>query len=193
MKPLNQDIIQTTDEVLMDRWQSQSDQKAFASLYKRHFNAIKKYLFWLSNDLEKSKDITQDIFIKLYEKPGLFTTSKPFKPWVFTVAKNQWKNEIRHKVTQSKHYEILAQFIKDDPVVSENNLDRLQGLNKAISTLSDVHKEVFILKYINNFSIQEISEICNCTEGTVKSRLFYALQNIRNHVQKTSIIHYEKS
>jgi len=177
----------------MSRWQNQSDLSAFEALYNKHFIGVNKYLFWLSKDTERSKDITQDIFIKVYEKPHLFDNTKTFKPWIFTVAKNHWKNEIRHTSTQEKHYEYLSQIQNHLPIESEDHAGRLQELNKAVYELSEIHKEVFILKYINNFSIKEISEICDCSEGTVKSRLFYALQNIRKSVHQNKTIQYEKS
>lgn len=185
MNPKNTHI---TDEVLMVRWQNQSDLFAFEALYNRHFTSVKKYLFYLSKSIEKSKDMTQDIFIKVYEKPHLFDRTKLFKPWIFTIAKNHWKNEIRQSSTQRKHYEYLIKIQNNIRTESENQTRRLQELNKALFSLSEVHKEVFILKYINNFSIKEISQICDCREGTVKSRLFYALQKIRNNVQTKKYI-----
>ena len=163
------------------------DDAAYAELYKRYFHAIRNYLGWLSINQERGKDIAQNTFYNIYRNPQAFDTSKKFKLWLYTVAKNMWKNDLRQTKTRIRHHTALTeqQSAQDNestqrPVFEKNKLESIQ---KAVDELSSAHKEVFVLKYKNNLTINEISEICACSAGTIKSRLFYAIKEIRDRVK----------
>ncbi len=153
----------------------------FAHIYKRHYTTLSKYVAWLTNDVELGKDITQNIFLKIYNRPEIFDASRNLKVWLFTIAKNQWKNELRNRAIRLKHQVFLSSKWANEVKESEQEEKeiRLKRLNNAVVNLSETHKEVFVLKYSNNLTIKEISEVVNCSEGTVKSRLFYALKHLR--------------
>lgn len=176
-------FIKMPDEVLMKNFIRHHDNDAFSYLYKRHFPPLCKYIGWISGDLEKGKDIAQSIFIKIYQNPASFDSSRKFNVWLFSIAKNQWKNELRNEAIRNKHQELLIFEIADETSAdddSANNTKKLKSLNTELEALSETHKEVFILKYSNNLTIKEISEVCDCSEGTVKSRLFYALKKLKD-------------
>lgn len=172
-----------TDEELMQHYQSNKNVQAFERIYDRHFISLTKYLFWLSGETERSKDLAQNIFVKVLNNPGLFDSSKNFKVWLFVIAKNAWKNEIRDRSRRLKLEKNISQQNSSDPKRKLDDLSkqRLLEVNSAIAELSDAHKEVIALKYTNNFTIEEIAEILNCSKGTVKSRLFYAIKNIKKY------------
>lgn len=174
-----------SDEQLMHLYNSTKKAAIFTTIYKRHFKSLVKYLLWLCGDSDAAKDITQNIFMKIYNKPHLFDASKNFKVWLFSIAKNDWKNYVRRQSNQSK---LMTNFKNsnlpsiqiDEQLFSE---DKFQKVKSAIDDLSESHKEVIILKYSNNLTIKEIAEILNCSDGTVKSRLFYALNNLKKEIK----------
>jgi len=173
-----------SDEKLMRLYSSSRRPEIFSKIYKRNFKSLLKYLLWLCGDSEAAKDITQNIFIKIYNKPHLFDASKNFKVWLFSIAKNDWKNYIRRQSNQSKLMtevkNINMPSIKiDEQFFSE---DKFRKVKSAIDLLSESHKEAIILKYSNNLTIKEIAGILNCSEGTVKSRLFYALKKLKKEI-----------
>jgi len=176
-----------SDEDLMTLFINTKRAEIFTMIYQRYFKSLVKYLFWLSNNSEAAKDITQNVFIKIYNRPHLFDTSKNFKVWLLSIAKNEWKNYLRKKSNQSKllkevkntHLPILE--MKEDFFYEE----KFQKIKRAINLLSENHQEVIILKYSNNLTIKEIAEVLDCSEGTIKSRLFYALKNLKE------VINYE--
>lgn len=169
------------DEELVTLFVNSQDEKAFSCLYQRYFLSLTKYLGWLINDRNQAKDIVQNIFLKIYQSPTLFDTSRHFKTWLFVIAKNQWKNELRSQINREKHSKILALQPQDTAETKEDN--RLKNLSKALEQLSESHKEVFVLKYSNGLTIREISQVLSCSEGTVKSRLFYALRKTKEVLQ----------
>ncbi|MEM6964730.1 MAG: RNA polymerase sigma factor [Bacteroidota bacterium] len=176
-------IKELTDEQLMESFASQNDEVAFGQLYRKYFPMMSKYLGWQLHDPEKGKDLAQNIFLKIYQKSSLFDTSKNFKVWLFIIAKNQMKNELRNEAIRSKHLENIAILPTNENEEKADHTQRLQQLKTELAQLSENHREVFVLKYSNNLTLQEISEICNCSVGTVKSRLFYALQKLKNKLR----------
>lgn len=181
---LTKDISLWNDEDLMKKFITSKEHKAYELLYKRYFEEVCKYITWLNQDREAAKDITQKIFIKIMDKPTLFDWNKSFKIWLFSIAKNAWKNEVRAK---SIHLAYQKDTYANETTVVDNDIDsnaKLKKIWQSIDNLSVEHQEVFILKYANNLSLKEISEVCNCSLGTVKSRLFYAIKNIRTLVKK---------
>ena len=184
MKSTKADI---SDETLMRNFIVAKDDAAYAELYKRYFDAISNYLGWLSNNQEQGKDIAQNTFYNIYRNPQVFDTSKKFKLWLYAVAKNMWKNDLRQSKTRAKHHTALTEHRPAEDNESTQHpvpeKEKLENIQQAVDELSPVHKEVFVLKYKNNLTINEISEICACSAGTIKSRLFYALKEIRSRVK----------
>jgi len=174
-----------SDEKLMRLYSSTKRAEIFTTIYKRHFKSLVKYLLWLCGDSDAAKDITQNIFMKVYNKPHLFDVSKNFKAWLFSIAKNDWKNYIRRQTNQSKLMTELKNINMPSIAIDEQlfKKDKFKKVRSAIDVLSESHKEVIILKYSNNLTIKEIAGILNCSEGTVKSRLFYALKNLKKEIQ----------
>jgi len=174
-----------SDEKLMVLFTQKKSSLIFTVIYKRYFKALYKYLFWLTHDMESAKDIAQVVFIKVYEKPELFDVSKSFKVWLFSIANNNWKNYLRKQSNQRKLLKKVGGFelpsvIIDDEVDDDN---RMKEVKKVIEYLSDDHKEVVVLKYSENLTIKEIAQVLNCSEGTIKSRLFYALKKIQKNIK----------
>jgi RNA polymerase sigma-70 factor (ECF subfamily) len=151
------------DEALMDAFVGHRVDKAYSILYQRYFEDLSKYLSWLSYDKDKGKDLAQSVFLKIYQKPELFDLSKNFKVWLFTVAKNQWKNEIRNEAVRLKHQEQFSQMPQATFPTKDLQNEKLKKLNQSLEQLSENHREVFVLKYSNNLTISEISKICNCS------------------------------
>ena len=179
-----------SDEELMRHFIQNQDQQAFDQVYQRYFVPISKYISWLSNDTAIGKDIAQSIFLKLLHRPSIFDPNRSLKTWLFSVANNQWKNEKRNRSTQLKHQQYLSQEMSKQNQEEEpkDNKQRLAQVHLALENLGELHREAMVLKYSNNLSIKEISEVLQCSEGTVKSRLFYALQHLKKQLVKSKEI-----
>ena len=162
------------------------DRASYSELYNRYFDSLSKYIGWLTADFERGKDIAQCAFLQVYKTPESFDTSRKFNLWLFAIAKNIWKNDARNKRTRQRHQKNSARIQEVDIEIygDEANTQslRLEQIKKAVEKLPTAQKEAFILKYSNNLTIKEISEVCDCNEGTVKSRLFYAIKGIREQI-----------
>ena len=160
--------------------------RAFALIYDRYAGKMQWYfLRMLGKDAEKARDFTQDLFVKLAEKPHLFDTGKKFSTWIYTVAHNMCKNEYR-KLSIRNH--VPGDDIGVDRKISgENEKDLEMHVDKKtfekmleieLNLLDENHRTAFLLRYKEEMSIKEIADIMGTSEGTVKSRLFYTVKKL---------------
>ncbi len=181
---------QQSDEELMvqvmDHHSSLSAKQAELALVELHRRYSKKLLGYfikmLNKDTDLAQDFVQEIFLKLLEKKHLFDPEKKFYSWIFTIASNMCKTAYRHHgKTVSLHTQVIERG-----VLGENELEKslfLKALENSIDNLEHHHKSVFVLRYLEHFSLNEIAEITESSLGTVKSRLFYATRKITEELK----------
>lgn len=182
---LTENLEKATDETLMAR-SAKGNSRAFGILYDRYEGKMNWYfLRMLGKDAEKARDFTQDLFVKLAEKPHLFDTGKKFSTWIYTVAHNMCKNEyrklsIRHHVNGEDigAERTIADTQAKDPAmeVDKNTFEKM--LEIELGLIDENHRTAFLLRYKEEMSIKEIAEIMGTSEGTVKSRLFYTVKKL---------------
>lgn len=170
-----------SDEILMQKV-AKGDVKAFEILYERYSGLIYRFFYrMLWQDEALSQDFTQDIFLKIIEKPLLFDSNRTFKSWIYTLANNKCKNAYRDK---KDFHSIDKQIFKYNANI-ELNIDAQRGeqeLIKIIDTMEVSFKECFILRYFDDLSIKEIAVILEIPEGTIKSRLHYITKKIASEL-----------
>ena len=180
-----------TDEQLM-KFIKQHDTAAFNELYNRYSKRLLFYFYrMLGGNEQKSQDFLQDIFLKIVENPRLFNSRKNFASWIFTVAYNLCKNEYRRRevrkiVEPNPNMDGLMPDCEREFHQAEQNIDYKlfeRALFMELENLDTNHRSAFFLRYQQNFSIKEISEIQGCSEGTVKSRLFYTTQKLAHKLK----------
>lgn len=178
-----------SDESLMARV-GKGDERALDELYQRYSGKLLHYFFRMLNyDEARAQDLLQDLFIKLIEKPHLFDARRKFSTWLFAIASNMIKNEYRSRQVRRimTYPEDLGRLeVAEDRLSGQEWLDLQQFgncLEAELQQLSETHREVFILRYQQDLSIKEIAEVMTCSEGTVKSRLFYALRKLAKELK----------
>lgn len=166
---------------------AEGNERAFAVLYDRYAEKMHRYFYRLLwQEQQKAEDFTQELFLKIVNKPHLYDTNRNFSSWLYQVAANMVKNEYRR---HSRQPELTAELPLDLPFEVNTIFecsDRKyfkQELNAALLQLSEEHRQCFVLRYLEEKSIKEISDILDCPEGTVKSRLYYALKKLAKALQ----------
>lgn len=159
------------------------DEQAFEELYTRYGKLMYNYFHrMLWKDKEKARDFTQELFTKLIQKPELFNAERNFKTWLYSIAHNMCKNEYaKHEVRRNAHSEIKYTAPGIETEKADKNMDKnkfKEELTAALNELDEVKRTTFELRFYQEMSIQEISEVMECSEGTVKSRLFYTLKQL---------------
>lgn len=162
----------------------QGDSYAFEVIYDRYSKPLMNYFFrMLWKDREKSEDFMQDLFTKIVRKPELYNPKRPFKTWLYSVANNMCKNEYRKQEVRKNVHGGLHENVPvpDRERGGEEQMQQSMfndALKDALENLDEKHRTTFILRFKQDFSIKEIADVCEVSEGTVKSRIFYTLKKL---------------
>ena len=166
------------------------DSIAFNYLYQRYSKRLLYYFYrMLGNSNEKAQDFLQEVFIKVIDKASTFDQSRKFSTWVFCIAHNMCKNEYRNlELRKEADIDILGDTLLDvGPDYDIQNID-LEDFTKdlycELENFDEIHKTVFLLHYREGFSLKDIGQIIEISEGTVKSRLFYTRKRLAERLIK---------
>jgi RNA polymerase sigma-70 factor (ECF subfamily) len=192
MRGLKSGFSHFTDEELMLAIR-QGEKLAFNELYNRYSGKLYGYILkmlWYNE--VRAQDLLQDVFTKIITQPHLFDASRNFKTWVYTMASNLCKNEFKRNDVRKNtsngldsHYQISGSENVEDTV---NDWEFKAALQVELAKLDEKHREVFLLKHVDGLSIKEISEIVGINEGTVKSRLFYAIKKLAAELKMFELV-----
>lgn len=179
-------MLKISDEQLISKVASGSAE-ALEKLYHRYANRVLNYVFRMfGGDESKAQDIMQDVFINIINKSAAFDPAFPASAWIFTIARNKCKNEFRavqRKQNAAQSYN--DEFTPGNPT-AENEIDNRNFNRALISELQRIApdlRSLFLLRFQEELSIREISQIANLPEGTVKSRLHYLTRRLRQKLK----------
>ncbi len=157
---------------------------AFTELVERYEKRLLNFVYRTIGDRERGEDLVQEVFIRVHRHLHRFDQSKKFSTWIYTIASNLAKNELRNR---SRNPLVLFQTIKKNwdadhrPLQFEDRHNRPDDLFRkrdlraqvewAVSQLPEHHRVVFVLRELEGKTYEEIAEITDCNLGTVKSRL----------------------
>lgn len=157
------------------------DSGALQLLHRRHAERL-YYFFFRScfGDSAQAEDLVQDLFLKLYEKPHLYNSQRPFIPWLYSVAHNMLKNlyaknEVRKSYREKETGKNEA-YQMDEEIELNNECELIYS---CLDHFSPDKKQAFILRFKEDMSIKEIAEIMGIPEGTIKSGLHYSIKKIK--------------
>jgi RNA polymerase sigma-70 factor (ECF subfamily) len=185
---------EAADERILVRRAQQGDLSAYDELVQRYQERIYATIYHMTANHEDANDLAQDAFIKAYRALKSFKGDSSFFTWVYRIAVNKTINFLkqRKKRTQmslndldfnAEHDPDLVALVSDKTPRRELNLTELQArLNEAMQRLSETHRLVVTLHDVQGLSHEEISKIMDCNTGTVRSRLFYARQQLQAHL-----------
>ena len=160
------------------------DGRAFQELVDRYRTRLLNFVHRIIGDRERAEDLVQEAFIRVYRHLHRADTRKKFSTWIYTIASNQAKNELRNR---SRSPLVLYQSLRprgeedQRPLQFEDAGSRPDDLyagrylrelvDMAVATLAPHHREVFVMRELEGRSYEEIAELTRCNLGTVKSRL----------------------
>ena len=166
-----------------------SEQSAYDQLMQRYQNHVYHIAYNFTRSADDALDLSQTIFLKAYENLGKFRQESQFKTWLMRITYNEgqnWtrknKNKLLHKDLESVERELPDQdsTLEDDYLASENKTLLLRCLYE----LNTKYRLAVVLKYFEGYSIKEISDTLQCSEGVVKNMLFRSMQKLRSVIEK---------
>lgn len=170
------------DRELVIRLQ-EGDLEALGDLFDRHRQMVYRTALAVTCDESAAADLLQDTFLRLYRFVDRVDPSRPLEPWLYRVTTNLAYTWIKRRKRWWKAIQDMAEWLSRDrrnasqPPVQLS--EEWQIVQSAVASLPTPQRVVIVSYYINDLSIQEISEILGIPVGTVKSRLHYGRQSLK--------------
>ena len=179
------------DDIQLVRRAQQEDLDAYDLLIRRYQERIYATLYNMTSNHEDANDLTQETFIKAYKALKSFKGDSSFFTWIYRIGVNKTINFLKQRKNRSamslndldfnaEHDPDLVALVSDKTPYRDAGLSELQDrLNAAMLKLSEPHRLVVTLHDIQGLPHEEIAKIMECNVGTVRSRLFYARQQLQ--------------
>ena len=176
-------IVSFDDDYSIIRRFLEGDNSAFQVLVRRHKEKVRNIIYITMNNSALVDDIAQDVFITVYRNLKYFRFESQFTTWLYRITVNRCKDYLR-KMNVRKIFSPVedGMEISDHSTPVENN-EISKIVMDAISKLPIKLRMPLIMKDIEGFSYQEISESLNCEMGTVKSRIFRGREKLKEILQ----------
>ena len=176
------------DEELVREWQRGSA-GALEALVQRYHAPLLAHLARLTGDAHLAEDLAQDTFVRLVREAHTYRYPRPFKPWLYTLARNLARNHWQSAYHRHVHVDTEAASLdrpsgEPDPAAWIERLERRDGLRAALANLSFEQREVLSLRYGQELSVEETSAVVGVPPGTVKSRAFTGLRRLRDRLDR---------
>ena len=181
------------DVALVNRVQN-DDATAFDILVNKYRSRLFSVIYNMTSNKDDAFDITQDVFIKAYRGIKNFNKKSSFFSWIYRIAINASLSHIKRtklrrffsleNIDESGDYQFTFDGVTDSNDANRSTfLKELQeNLNIALQKLSNKHRAVVVLCEIEGLSSSEAASILKCSEGTVRSRLHYAKEQLKLHL-----------
>jgi RNA polymerase sigma factor (sigma-70 family) len=178
------------EKELVNRAQ-RGDLKSYDELVRRYQERIYATVYHMTANHEDANDLAQEAFVKAYQALKSFKGGSSFYTWLYRIAVNKTINFLKQRKNRqhmslndldfnAEHNPDLVALISDKTPRREAGLNELQEkLNAALLKLSESHRLAVVLHDVQGQSHEEIAKVMNCNIGTVRSRLFYARQQLQ--------------
>ncbi|MGQ0722592.1 MAG: sigma-70 family RNA polymerase sigma factor [Candidatus Eiseniibacteriota bacterium] len=174
----------------------EGDDRAFAELMRRHRGPIVNYVNRLIGDRDRAEDLAQEVFLRVYRHAGTYRVTARFTTWLYTIASNLGKNELRNRARRKNvsmedspyelgqddyHFGTREDFLAPDRVADLN--DRQRKVRRAIDSLPEHFRLMLVLRDMEGFAYEEIASMLDLPLGTVKSRINRARLEFKRRVE----------
>ncbi|MBE0572752.1 MAG: sigma-70 family RNA polymerase sigma factor [Ignavibacteriaceae bacterium] len=176
-------ILSIDDDYSIIRQFVDGDKSAFQILIKRHKEKVRNIIYITMNNSALVDDIAQDVFITVYRNLKHFRFESQFTTWLYRITVNRCKDYLRKMNVRKIFFPIEDGFEVSEYSSPVENNDISRIVMDAISKLPVKLRMPLILKDIEGFSYQEISETLKCEMGTVKSRIFRGREKLKEILQ----------
>lgn len=178
------------EERIIER--SKEDPNAFGQIYELYYPKILRYAFRVTGDYNAARDITAETFAKAFTKINSFTWKGiSISSWIFKIASNELNQFFRNRkyrpaeLTELRLYSgnVDSRGFSDDMNETYTNIyitEEFKKLHSLLRSLPIVYQNAIALRYFEEKSIKEISEILGKKEGTVKSLISRGIERLRN-------------
>jgi RNA polymerase sigma-70 factor (ECF subfamily) len=170
------------DRVLILRCQLR-DREAFAELIDRYQRPLRYFVTRLVGDPERAEEFCQETWLTVLRKIHTLRDAGTFTTWLYRIARNNVYQELRRK---RKIVELDEDFAAAENTEEEIDFgDDVAKLHRCLDRLKPIHKEVLLLKSLEEMSYEQMADVLECSIGTVRSRIFHAKEALRKELEES--------
>ncbi len=174
----------------LDLWLAfqKGDRASFAQIYQLHVDDLLNYGYRVTPNKQIIKDSIQDLFLHLWMHRENLTTTTSIKFYLFRALRNKILRNSDHLTSSLDNDDAIVNSLFELPIeytltLQELETEQTQRLQNAITILSPRQKEVINLRYHNDFSLEEISQIMQLSNQSVRNVLHRAVSQLRHHFE----------
>lgn len=165
-----------SDEELLK--ESARDENAFSFLVERWWNRIFSFIGFKIKNWDEARELTQEVFLKIYLNIENFNPSYKFSTWAFKIAQNLSIDYLRKQHILRTELSEKSAITEKNPLSNLMEREKNKKLWEAVEKLPEEYREVILLRHLEELSYEEISKILNLKLGTVKNRIFKARKHL---------------
>ena len=172
------------------------DSEAFTLLVKAYQNKVYSLAYYVTKNHHDAEDVAQEVFLKIWRSLPSYRSDAP-DAWVMKIAKNTCLDFIKQKKrVEPLEYEVDGETaerpipdtdVQSNPPDAAVQAEQRQQIAKAILQLSDEHREILTLRYMDGLSYEQLCDVLDVGMGTVKSRLARAKKSLQNILKSGNI------
>lgn len=160
----------------------------FEELVRRYQRPITGYVYRMLNNYDASLDVTQEVFIKVYNSLEKYSSDYKFSTWLYRIAHNaaiDWmrRNSVSQQSLEAENadgsYQLQIESPRPTPEQDRERSEWRTEIDSVVKCLPTVYRELILLRHSQDLSYDEIAEVTNLPLGTVKNRLFRAREMMR--------------
>lgn len=167
------------DDCTLAKMVTKGNSAAFDTLFARHSDAIYAMLLKFTGNSDDVDDLIQEAFMKAYLKIGLYDPKYDFGAWIYTIARNTFVDFSRSRKSNALNPQNLSPEIDNTAQSSSPtpedyiiNAQQRAQIERYISMLPEDYRQLFELRFLDEYSYEEIAEKLDMKLGTVKTRIF---------------------
>lgn len=157
------------------------DTDALALLMHQHYPLLRNYTLKLTMNPALAEDIVQDTMLRCMEKLHLYNGKSRFSSWLITIATNLYMDMLRRNKVEQRWQEQAARAMKFQMGVDRHEWSEAM---EQLGCLPPEQRAALLLKHYYGYTYMEIAEMLNCNEGTAKSRVHYAMNQMRKELSR---------
>ncbi len=158
------------------------DKDAFAELIERYERPLRYFINRLLDNSELTEDIFQDTWLTVIRRIYGLREIDAFPAWLYRIARNKVYQQLRKKRNVSRLDENIA--VEDNAEDDDFSGEDAAKVHRCLKELPPEYREVLMLRFLEQMSYQQISQVLNCKLGTVRSRIYYAKIALKKELEK---------
>ncbi len=158
------------------------DEQAFEHLVMHYHPRVLYFIRRYTNDYDCAEDIIQNVWLKVWKGLPKLKHLEAFNVWLYRIARNQVIQDFRlQKQFISFEPDLMGVQDEEHETLTPEQADQIHS---ALKRLNPIHREVILLRFLEEMNYQNMAEVIGCSLGTIRSRLFYAKKALRDKMEK---------